>query len=226
MRSASNICPKHFVEVVSPILERRDVHGLVASIKRNWTIADVASLLDNPSCDARKVAALALSLIGTSCCLKSLARQLHDPDPVVSQMAEHAMWSIWLRAGNERANGHVARGTQLLARKDLDGAAEQFTLAIQEDPTFAEAHNQRAMVYYLQEKFERSLADCRKTTELQPLHFGAWAGMGHCHACLGQVREAVECYRQAKLINPHLDCVDDLIHQLDCECDGCEEDDD
>jgi tetratricopeptide (TPR) repeat protein len=212
--------------VVTPLLERRDVHALVNAVKKRWSHGQIASLLQQGPCDARKVAALTLSLVGTTTCVRPLSKHLHDPDPMVRQMAEHAMWSIWLRGGsNEEANAHLARGTQRLERKDLDGATEEFSRAIGCDADFAEAYNQRAMVRYLQERFDESLADCMRTVEREPLHFGAWAGAGHCHACLGQIEQAVECYRRAKEIHPGLECVDDIIRSIEGG-DFCDGDDD
>lgn len=201
---------------MAPLLERRDVHALVSQVRQRWTHAQVASLLERGPCDARKVAALTLSLVGTPNCVRPLSKHLHDADPMVRQMAEHAMWSIWLRGGTtEEANAHLARGTQKLEHKDLDGAADEFTRAVVADPDFAEAYNQRAMVRYLQERFDESLSDCMKTVEREPLHFGAWAGAGHCHACLGQIDQAVECYRRAKEIHPGLACVDEIIRSIE-----------
>lgn len=177
-------------------------------------MSQVVDLLDTDHLDAKKVAALVLSLIGTDSCLDALARQLKHPDRCLSQMAEHAMWSIWVQVGNEPAKSHFARGSMAASNRDLTSAIHHFTRAIEADPDFAEAYNQRAMVYYLKERFEESLRDCIAATERMPLHFGAFAGAGHCHACLGNTNEAIAYYERAKQINPHLECVDDLIREL------------
>jgi tetratricopeptide (TPR) repeat protein len=177
-------------------------------------MSQVVELLDGTDCDAQKVAALALSLIGTDSCLAALARQLRHKDRMVGQMAEHAMWSIWVRMGSEEAKSHFARGSMAFSNRDLEGALCKFSKAVQADPNFAEAYNQRAMVHYLREDFENSLADCLRATQIMPLHFGAWAGAGHCEACLGRPRQAIYCYERAKRINPHLECVDALITEL------------
>jgi tetratricopeptide (TPR) repeat protein len=47
-----------------------------------------------------------------------------------------------------------------------------------------------------------------------PCHFGAWAGMGHCHAHLEQISSALECYETALAINPHLHCVEETVWEL------------
>ena len=219
MPDRASICPGQFIRILSPLLDRRDLHGVVDAIQHNWSMAQVVELLDgdarHPDAkDAQKVAALALSLVGTDRCLAKLAKQLQHADRMVAQMAEHAMWSIWFRSGNEAAKQHFARGSIAFSHRDLAAAKAHFTRAIEADPNFAEAYNQRAIVAYVEEQFDDSLADCERTTALMPLHFGAWAGAGHCHACLGQTPQAIQCYERARQINPHMECVEQLIQEL------------
>src|SRR4051794_13868010 len=104
--SPEAIHPEQFVAAVTPLLERQDLNGLLALLKRRWEPAQIVSLLKDAPCDARKVAALALSLVGGTCCLGPLTEQLKDADPVVHEMTEHALWSIWFRGGSEAANCH------------------------------------------------------------------------------------------------------------------------
>jgi cytochrome c-type biogenesis protein CcmH/NrfG len=51
-----------------------------------------------------------------------------------------------------------------------------------------------------------------------PSHFGAWAGLGHCHAHLGNLGEALESYERALEINPHLSCVREMVSELRRKC--------
>jgi tetratricopeptide (TPR) repeat protein len=211
---ATGIDPGNFVAAVTPALKRNDLQGLHDLLVEKWTAEQIIALLASPHQDARKVAALCLSLVGCPQCLKPIAEQLKDPDPMVNQMAEHAMWCIWMRGGTKEANHQVCRGVQAIERKDFPHAIEHFDRAIQICPTFSEAYNQRAIAKFLMEDFRPSIDDCRKTVELMPIHFGAWAGMGHCHAHLGEFEEAVETYEKALSINPHLTCVQQTIHEL------------
>ena len=200
---------------MQPLLEVKDAQGLLDLLRNRYTGAQITALLRSPHQDARKVAALAISLVGTTCCLPKIAPLLKDPDPLVNQMAEHAMWSIWFRSGaTPEANKELCRGTKALNARDFDKALEHLGRAIEMDPAFAEAYNQRAIIHYLQERYEESIDDCRRAVERMPLHFGAWAGMGHCHAHLGRPGEAVECYERALSINPHLDGIPQSIQEL------------
>jgi tetratricopeptide (TPR) repeat protein len=199
--------PEEFVKAVKPLLESRDMAGLLAMLKSRWTAEQIVGLLKSRHCDARKVAALALSLVGGTCCLGPLSEQLKDPDPMVNEMAEHALWSIWFRSGNEKANCELSKGAKAMDRREFDVAVKHFTRAVRIDPKFAEAYNQRALARYMLERFEECAEDCEKVVELMPCHFGAWSGLGHCHAHEGRLGEALRCYEKALEINPHLECL-------------------
>jgi tetratricopeptide (TPR) repeat protein len=203
--------PSQFVAAVQPLLERQDVAGLLQLVRTRWSKEQLKSILECDDLDARKVACLALALAGEKCSIPCVAKQLQHPDPVVNQMAEHALWSIWFRCGNPEANQELCRGTRALGRRDLECAMKHFTRATELDPTFAEAYNQRAIAKYLAERYEESIADCREAVERMPCHFGAWAGMGHCEAHQGRLAEALECYEKAVAINPHLDGIREAI---------------
>jgi tetratricopeptide (TPR) repeat protein len=209
------IDPDEFVSLAKPPLERRDLPGLLALCKARWTKEQIISLLSSPHDDARKVAALALSLVGCKACVRDLSERLKDPDPMVNQMAEHALWSIWFRSGESpEANHQLCRGTQAINRREFEHAVRHFDRAIELDPSFAEAYNQRAIARYLQEQYERSIEDCQAAVERMPCHFGAWAGLGHCYAHQGQLDEAVESYRRALDINPHMDEIRQFLESL------------
>lgn len=199
---------------VKPLLEAQDLEGLLCHLKRHWTPEQITSLLAHSDTDARKVAALALSLVGSQCCIPKVAERLQDPDPMTNQMAEHALWSIWFRCGSSAANSEVARGTQCLNDRYFDCAFKHFGRAIELSPDFAEAYNQRAIAYYLLEDYESCKRDCLRVIELMPCHFGAWAGLGHCYAHLGELSDAVRCYEKALQINPHLECLREAVTEL------------
>jgi tetratricopeptide (TPR) repeat protein len=210
------IDPDRFVSSVQPLLEKRDVPGLCRLLEENWTCEQIEALVNSEHTDAKKVALLAVGLVGDEECLPKLARQLRESNcPVTYELAEHAMWSIWLRLGKTpEANHQVARGAQALEREDFEHAISHFTRAIELDPDFAEAYNQRAIAQFLLERYEPSIADCERTVQRMPIHFGALAGMGHCYAHLGQTEKAIEAYERALAVHPHLDHVRQAVSEL------------
>jgi tetratricopeptide (TPR) repeat protein len=210
------IDPVKFIALVQPMLERMELNGLMGLCKTRWSPEQIEQLMQSEHTDAKKVALLAIGLVGKECCLPKLVKHLQDADPVVHEMTEHAMWSIWFRLGNSPdANHQLARGAQALERKDYEHALKHFNRALEIDPNFAEAYNQRALASYLLERYDESIEDCRRTVERMPIHFGALAGMGHCYAHLGKLREAIDSYRKALEIHPHMECLREAIPELE-----------
>jgi tetratricopeptide (TPR) repeat protein len=115
---------------------------------------------------------------------------------------------------NADANRELCRGTKAMNRRDFDHAIEHFDRAIAADPSFAEAYNQRAIVKYLLERYDESIEDCKAAVERMPHHFGAWAGLGHCHAHLGRLPEAIACYEKVLSIHPSFGGVLQVVEEL------------
>ncbi len=207
--------PTAFVSTVRPFLQAKDPAGLAELLRARWSHEQIGTLLESPDADARKVAALCLGLIGGRRCVDRLCPKLSDPDPVVHQMAEHALWSIWFRLGaTPAANDALCRGARSLGSRDFDRAIAQFDAALSADPEFAEAYNQRAIARYLQDAFAESIDDCRQAVRRMPCHFGAWAGMGHCYLHLGQLPHAMRCYSRALDVYPHLDHLRQAVAEI------------
>jgi tetratricopeptide (TPR) repeat protein len=208
-------CAKEFIETLQPSLKQGKLDEALHRVQSRWTASQIVSLLSDKSSEVRKVAAFALSMIGDRSAVQPLAVILHDADAAVVQMAEHALWSVWFRLANPRAVSLVKCGNTQLHHGNYLCAIEKFTQALHEDPQFAEAHNQRAIAYYLSERFAESIEDCKAALALMPQHFGAMSGMGHCHAHLGQWRQARHCYRLALAIHPRLEGIQSSLQQID-----------
>ena len=193
-----------FLDTVRPALAAGDVQALAARLQQDYTTADIAQLLEHRCLDVRQVAAISLGLVGQADVVCVLAKALKDPEPAVVQMTEHAMWSIWFRLGGKASEQSFAAGVRLIEEERYEAALEELDTAIEQDPDFAEAHNQSAIALYLLERYEASVACCEQAVTRMPCHFGAIAGMGHGHVHLGQLDAALGCYRRAQLIHPHL----------------------
>jgi tetratricopeptide (TPR) repeat protein len=214
-KTATQIDAQEFITTLQPSLSKGRLEEALECVRERWTCPQVIALLEDKSPDVRKVAALALSLIGDNSAVKPLAVALHDKDPMVAQMAEHALWAIWFRLGKCSAANLVRCGNTHMHHGNYDCAIQKFSHAINEDPNFAEAYNQRAIAHYLSERFEDSIADCKTALALMPQHFGAMAGMGHCYAHLEQWSEARRCYRLALAIHPHLEGIETSLQQIE-----------
>jgi tetratricopeptide (TPR) repeat protein len=204
-----------FMSALHPSLQEGRIAEALERLGKRWTCQQIVSLLPQGSADVKKVAALALSVLGDRTAVVPLAVALHDADAMVSQVAEHALWSIWFRLGSPAAVNLVKCGNLHMHHGNYPCAIEKFSRAIEEDPAFAEAYNQRAIAYYLSEKFAESIQDCRAALSRMPQHFGAMAGMGHCHAHLEQWAEAKHCYRLALAIHPRFEGIQASIARIE-----------
>ncbi len=211
----SPVDSENFMHVVLPLLEQGEAHALAEAVKLRWTSGQLCQLLHYGSLDVRKVVCLTLGLVGCRKCTDCLAHVLRDEDTQLSQMAEHALWSIWFRSGNAKALPFFKRGLNALNQNDLPQSLDHFHRAIQVDPNFAEALNQCAIAHYLLEEYAKALEDCLSAVELVPIHFGALAGMGHCYAQMEDLPSAARCYQRALQINPRMDGIAQVLVKIE-----------
>jgi tetratricopeptide (TPR) repeat protein len=174
-------------------------------------------LLGHGDEETRRAAVLALGLVGTMDSNAALARVLHDPNPAPARMAADALWQIWFRGGTEEQNAELQRVLHLPDFLEILGGLNELA---REAPEFAEVFNQRAILYFQRGDFLRALADCERTLELNPYHFGAQAGMGQCYMKLRKPRAALRAFRQALATNPILTHLSETIESLERSVDG------
>ena len=177
----------------------------------------LSALLDqlkNPDQDVRRQAVARLGDVGDQTAVTPLVQALADSDEVVRQLAEHSLWQVWSRSGDATVDALYQEGIFFMQSGQLPEAVAKFGEVIALAPTFAEAWNKRATVYYLQGEFEKSLTDCEVVIRLNPVHFGALSGMGLNHLQLDQPEQALGAFERALQVNPNLDQIRALAEEL------------
>jgi tetratricopeptide (TPR) repeat protein len=163
-------------------------------------------LADSPIVTARRAAVVSLGLLGSFRQSNApLGRALRDSDPAVRTLAEDALWSVWFRADSPENNRALQEVMQLAGRGQLDRAEALASWIIAVAPNFAEAYNQRAIIYFRQGRFAESVADCQKVLSRNPVHFGAMSGMAQCQLQLNRPAEALKSLRGALKLQPYSD---------------------
>ena len=155
-----------------------------------------------------------LARLGEMSVMPALVQALRDDDASVREAVQNAMWTIWLRSGNDDIDNLMVEGTQFMEQQEYAAAVEVFDQIIARAPQFAEGYNKRATVYYLMQEFDKSIADIHRTLELNPVHFGALSGMGLCYLGLEDPRQALVWFERAVAVNPHLDSIQHYIQQI------------
>jgi tetratricopeptide (TPR) repeat protein len=142
-----------------------------------------------------------------------LASALHDPDEAVHSAVEDALWSVWGRSGDSAVDTAMEVGMAFLkgaasgaSRRDaLSDALAAYSGVCDAWPWHAEAHNKRATVLYLLERWREAVSACERVVELNPTHFGALSGAAMCCIHLGLPEEADAWFARALLVNPRLE---------------------
>ena len=116
---------------------------------------------------------------------------------------EAAIWRIWLDGGRPALNELMARGIDAMNTNRFRDAVQRFSELIDAEPSFAEAWNKRATVYYLMDRYEESVRDIERTLALEPRHFGAISGMGLIFLQRGDELGALDAFEKVLEIHPH-----------------------
>lgn len=203
-----------FLDAVRGPMEAGDAEALVREVDRRWTAGEVATLLSVPDASARGASAVVLGLIGTKSQLGVLSRALHDDDASVRQMAEHALWSMWLRCGSPASIQPMHEGIKALAEDRTAAAIAYLEEALRLDPEFAEAYHQLGIALSGEERWPEAADAFSAAVARLPCHFAAWAGLGHCRCHESMWPEALAAYRKAVSIHPRLAEIAEAIERV------------
>ena len=142
------------------------------------------------------------------------------PDDTSAKAIEDRIWALWMVSGSDTVD-------VLMSRVKEASDAENYTLAIrlldaviEIDPDFVEAWNRRATIFFLQKDYSSSLADIMHVLAQEPRHFGALAGLGTILEEVGDDRHALDAYRKALAVHPHLKGVAEHVKSLTDKVEG------
>ena len=138
-------------------------------------------------------------------------------DPLEASETEDLIWGLWMQHTRVDAEDKLDQATRAIAAKDWDGAEALLDELVAEQPEYAEAWNKRATLYFLQKRDAESIADIRRTLELEPRHFGAICGFAQICLRHDERVAAMFAFDAALRINPHLASVRTAMAQLAAE---------
>ncbi|WP_035640911.1 tetratricopeptide repeat protein [Bradyrhizobium sp. ORS 375] len=142
------------------------------------------------------------------------------PDEISAKHVEARIWAIWLQTPSDTVALLMSRSKAAMDAKKNEVALKLLDSVIKLRPDYVEAWNRRATLYYLQNDYGRSLADIQQVLVREPRHFGALAGLGMIMQDLGEEKRALDAFRKALEVNPHLDKVPELVKTLTEKVEG------
>jgi tetratricopeptide (TPR) repeat protein len=142
------------------------------------------------------------------------------PDEESAKAVEARIWAIWMQTPSDTAALLMVRAKAAMDAQQADVALKLLDAIIKLRPDYVEAWNRRATLYYLQNDYARSLSDIEQVLIREPRHFGALAGLGMIMQDLGDDKRALDAFRKALDVNPHLEKVPELVKTLSEKVEG------
>jgi tetratricopeptide (TPR) repeat protein len=142
------------------------------------------------------------------------------PDEASAKAIEDRIWAMWITSGSDTCNLLMSRVKAATDDKDYDLAIKILDAVIALKPNYIEARNRRATVYYLKQDYGHALADIAAVLTREPRHFGALSGLGLIMQDLGDDKLALDAYRKALAIDPHLENLPDVVKTLSEKVEG------
>ncbi len=136
------------------------------------------------------------------------------PDAESAKAIEDRIWALWMVSGSDTCNLLMGRAKAAAEGKDYDLAVKLLDAVIELKPGYTEGWNRRATLYFLEKDYGHALADLREVLVREPRHFGALSGIGLILQEIGDDKHALEAYRRALAINPHLENIDEIVKTL------------
>ncbi|NOX59817.1 MAG: tetratricopeptide repeat protein [Planctomycetes bacterium] len=202
-----------FLERLGPLFAMRDEASILAFLRSPEFDLDPADFLDHPSAQVVQVAAICLGLLGEFQHTHRLIELLQHDDYFVVSAVEKSIWSIWMRSSTPRCVKLLQRAGDCIQSERFREANGLLDRILIEDPHFAEACNQRAILLHLTGNYELSIMACHRTLALNPHHFGAAAGLGHNCFHLGQYEDARIALHKALDIHPRMEGIRQAIRR-------------
>jgi len=136
------------------------------------------------------------------------------PDEASAKHIENRIWAVWIISKSDTANLLMVRAKAAMDADNNELAIKLLDAIIEIKPDYNEAWNRRATVFFEQKDFGRALSDIRHVLANEPRHFGALAGLGMIMQELGDEKLALQAFRRAIEIHPHLERIPDLVKNL------------
>jgi tetratricopeptide (TPR) repeat protein len=142
------------------------------------------------------------------------------PDAETAKLVESRIWALWMTSGSDTADLLMSRVKEAAQEKDTDLAIRLLDAIIELKPDYVEAWNRRATMYFSKKDYGRALADIAQTLAREPRHFGALTGLGMILEEMGEDKRALEVFRRALEIDPHLEKIPELVKALTDKVEG------
>jgi tetratricopeptide (TPR) repeat protein len=153
--------------------------------------------------------------------LTTLYDQLKQaPSEEAAELVSKAIERVWRQSGSDTADLLMERAGIAIQAKNFDLALGILTSLVEIAPDYAEAWNQLATVYFLQEDYEKAMRGLRHVLALEPQHYKAIEGLSLILREIGDKRGALRATRRALTVYPRLKSAQQAQEELMRDVEG------
>ena len=142
---------------------------------------------------------------------QTLSSQLTIPEIVLESFSEfkeelmvkNEMMFHFAVVAKDKAKLYFNRGRDHYAKKDLEGAIQEFSRAIELKTNYADAYNNRGNAYQKQGNLEKAIQDYSEAIKLNINLADVYNNRGNTRQKQGKFQEAIQDYNQVIQLNPN-----------------------
>jgi len=97
---------------------------------------------------------------------------------------------------------HLFKGQSYREKAQWDEAIAEYNIALEINPKFAMAYNNRGIAYRWKGQYDQAISDHNKAIEINPRYIGAYISRGITYGAKGQLDRAISDFSKAIEINP------------------------
>lgn len=142
------------------------------------------------------------------------------PNAQIAKQIEKRIEAALVITESDTLNLLMVRAQTVMQEKEYKTAEQLLDSIIQVNPRYTEAWARRATLHFVQKDIYRSLADLRVVLAQEPRHYQALAGLGIILQDIGEEKLALQAYRRALEINPHLESISESVRRLKLKVEG------
>jgi tetratricopeptide (TPR) repeat protein len=142
------------------------------------------------------------------------------PTAQIAKQIEKRIEGVLAVTESDTLNLLMVRAQSTMEAREFKTAMDLLDSIIQINPRYTEAWARRATLHFAQKDIYRSLADLRVVLAQEPRHYQALAGLGVILQDIGEDKRALEAYRRAIEINPHIENIPDIVRRLKLKVEG------
>ncbi len=117
---------------------------------------------------------------------------------------EREIWRIWTAPKDKALSKLMDTAFAQIEAKQFISCIKTLDRVVEKFPKYAEGWNQRAIVHYQLNNFDKSLDDISQVLKLEPRHFGAYSGRSMIHLSRGNNKLATKDILKAMAYHPFL----------------------